>query len=301
MFTFVLSKTVRQLQHRTTLLLSLKESDLIMKTSIESMGVSEADVLDYVKTDEKSDLDESEMTVHTETGSTSEEEGTSGWFGGMGSDFRVLATSFKDTAGGVASFVHRSALSVAAEIASLELDDGDEEQCDRSSTGAEVLRLPWEVKTDEDTYEEDTALKEKIASLASKQSTFLQPFSTRHTDDDDGGQEEEEAFVLDEQRIKLIRHLLDLDETLSTTHARLSGRSDIRENIYWQNYFHNCQQARDNHMRQYGSGLDIASGGELSFVCVGDSVTSAPTSLNSDLFQSEDDLVIVDPGASTRP
>jgi hypothetical protein len=48
----------------------------------------------------KSNLEDSDMTLQTETGSTSEEEG-GGWFGGMSADFRVLASSIKNTAGGL--------------------------------------------------------------------------------------------------------------------------------------------------------------------------------------------------------
>jgi hypothetical protein len=235
----------------------------------------------------KSDLEESEMTLQTETGSTSEEEGSTGWFGGMGADFRVLATSIKDTAGGVASFVHRSALTVAAEIASLELEKSEGEN------EGEPLRLPWEIRIDESTYEQDSILRDKIIGLSCNESTFLQPFSLPKISGANNDQEEEGDFILDESRIQLIRHLLDLDENLAATHARLSGRSDVREIRFWKNYFYHCYQAREEHVRQFKPNLDIVGGDDMSFVCVGSSIASAPTSLNSGIFQSEDDLVIV--------
>jgi hypothetical protein len=267
-----------------------------MRASTEPLGELE-DALKSTGT-VKSDLEDSETTLQTETGSTSEEEG-----GGWLADFRVLASSLKSTAGGVASFVHRSALSVAAEIAALEHDEDAEhgEHFTKSSSGeGGPLRLPWEVKGEENTFNEDTLLKEKIVSLSSKESTFLQPFSSRKQDGTgDHHTNEEDAFVLDESRIQLIRQLLELDDQLSATHARLSGRSDVRETVFWRNYFHHCTETRDEHMRQYGPNVDVASD-DMSFVCVRDSVASPPTSLNSDLCYSEGDLVIVGPDVSRK-
>lgn len=249
----------------------------------------------------KSDLEDSEITAQTETGSSSEEEG-GGWFGSMGADFRVLASSIKTTAGGVASFVHRSALSVAAEIAALEHEEDAEhaEHCGNSSGEGGPLRLPWEVKVDENTFSEDSLLKEKIASLSSKESTFLQPFASRKKDaaEDDHDADNEDAFVLTELRIQLIRRLLELDDQLAATHARLSGRSDVRETVFWRNYFHHCTETRDEHMRLFGQSVDVASGDDMSFVCVETYIASPPTSLNSDLCYSVGDLVLVDAEAS---
>jgi hypothetical protein len=244
----------------------------------------------------KSHLEDSDMTLQTETGSTSEEEG-GGWFGGMSADFRVLASSIKNTAGGVASFVHRSALSVAAEIAALEHDEDTEhgEHCAKSSGEDGPLRLPWEVKGEDNIFNEDMLLKAKILSLSSKESTFLQPYSSRKKDGaGDHHTNEEDAFVLDESRIQVIRHLLELDDQLAATHARLSGRSDVRETVFWRNYFHHCTETRDEHIRQYGlMCIDVASD-DMSFVCVDGSVASPPTSLNSNSCYSVGDLVIVD-------
>jgi hypothetical protein len=260
-----------------------------MRASTEPLGELE-DALKSTGT-VKSDLEDSEMTLQTETGSSSEEEG-GGWFGGMSADFRVLASSIKNTAGGVASFVHRSALSVAAEIAALEHDE-DAEHGEHSGEGGS-LRLPWEVKGEENKFNEDTLLKEKIISLSSKESTFLQPFASRKQEGvGDNHTNEEDAFVLDESRIQLIRQLLELDDQLAATHARLSGRSDVRETVFWRNYFHHCTETRDEHMRQFGPSVDVASD-EMSFVSVRDPISSAPTSLNSDSGY----LVIVDSDAS---
>jgi hypothetical protein len=264
-----------------------------MRTSTEPLGESE-DALKPTGT-VKSDLEDSDMTLQTESGSTSEEEG-GGWFGGMSADFRVLASSIKNTAGGVASFVHRSALSVAAELAALEHDEDAEhgEHCTKSSSGEDgLLRLPWEVKGEENTFNEDLLLKAKILSLSSKESTFLQPYPSRKQDGaDDHHTNEEDAFVLDESRIQVIRHLLELDDKLAATHARLSGRSDVRETVFWRNYFHHCTETRDEHTRQYGlMSVDVAND-DMSFV-----FASPPTSLNS-VCHSVGDLVFVDSDAS---
>lgn len=180
-------------------------------------------------------LQESDMTplTDTDTGSTSEEEGGGGgWFGGIGSDFRSLALTIKDgipptigAIGDLANFVQNTALSVAAEIAQLE----QEEELEENKRGPIELRLPWEIPVQDQEnennsdlcYEEDAELKAAILKLGSKHDTFLQPYSstsTNHQVVDDC-----DLIVMDESRIRLIRHLLELDENLAATHAQLSG------------------------------------------------------------------------------
>jgi len=119
------------------------------------------------KTPKKCDLQVSELTSSTETGSFSEEE--RGWLGDIGADFRTLAISLKDTAGGVVDFVQRSAVSVANEIAQLELDVGD-----GGSIDGEPLPLPWEIKKGgSDEYVENLELQEMIFALSTEESTFF--------------------------------------------------------------------------------------------------------------------------------
>lgn len=173
-------------------------------------------------------LQASDMTPLTE-GSTSEEEG--GWLGGIGADFRNIANSLKEAVpptigaiGDIASFVQRSALSVAAEIAQMERDSSDEEAGDLEH----AIHLPWEIRTETDSgrseYQEDEVLKASITALSSDRATFLKPFSAK------GSAEEESNFiVLDEPRIRQIRRLLAVDENLAATHSILSGRSDSTE------------------------------------------------------------------------
>jgi hypothetical protein len=185
----------------------------------------------------KIDLQDSEMTPRTETGSVSEDE-AGGWFGAIGTDFKNIASSIKDTfppgIGGIIHFVHKSAMSVAAEIAQLErdaeLDVGRwrEENYANTKEGSESLPLPWEIKCDLDDslqaesplYMTDEELMDIIMALSLKEHTFLKPFSPQSKIDN---LRSKASFVMDVARIDLIRRLLDIDENLAAIHARLSG------------------------------------------------------------------------------
>jgi hypothetical protein len=216
-----------------------------MKSSLDVM--SEEDYSDHplqesettTKTTE-TNARASRTTSPTDTGSFSGEES---FFEAIGSDFRTLALTLKATAGGVANFVHRSAMSVAAEISRLENDDNNVNELDQTSDH-DQLRLPWEVRTSSTTYEEDAQLREKILSLSSDEDAFLQPFA-RETNEDDLD------FTMDEPRIQLIRRLLAYDENLSVIHARLSGRSYVHEKSFWKNYFSRCEEERQAYLKQF--------------------------------------------------
>jgi hypothetical protein len=184
----------------------------------------------------KDSMQDSEMTPATETeGSISEEE-TGGWFG-IGSDIKTFARSIKDNVppaiDGFASFIHRSAMTVAAEIAQLEreaeleTERWREENYGKAHSGSEedTLHLPWEVPHNskklrssscETIYEEDEELMQKIFDLSSHEKTFLGR-------EDHDNEEEDTSFSLDEARINLIRRLLELDDNLAAMHAKLSG------------------------------------------------------------------------------
>lgn len=190
----------------------------------------------------KIDLQDSEMTPRTETGSVSEDE-AGGWFGSIGTDFKNIATSIKDTfppaIGGILHFVHKSAMSVAAEIAQLERDgelDAErwrEENYVTTKEGSELLPMPWEIKCDlGDSHQDETPLymtheelMDIIMALSLKEHTFLQPFSPHSGDNDD--LKSNSSFIMDDARINLIRRLLDVDENLAAIHARLSGECCI--------------------------------------------------------------------------
>lgn len=168
------------------------------------------------------DLLDSEIASSTDVGSASEDEG---WFGSIGTDFRSIATCFKNTIppviGGVASVVHKTAMSVAAEIAELEREGELESQRWRDDEEPDSLPLPWEIRQDYENndiipvYITDEELMDEILALSLSENTFLKP------DDDDNSSDEN--FVLDEARITLIRRLLDIDENLAAIHSRLSG------------------------------------------------------------------------------
>lgn len=197
-------------------------------------------------------LAQSDMTPLTE-GSTSEEDG--GWLGGIGADFRNIANSFKDAVpptigaiGDIANFVQRSALSVAAEIAQLERDSSDEETGDMDH----AIHLPWEIRVEAENgqtaYEEDAELKANIMALSSDRMTFLKPFFVKGSSN---CEEDGNLVVLDEPRIHQIQRLLAIDENLAATHSVLSGRSDVKETVFWTNYFFNCEKVAEKVRRQH--------------------------------------------------
>jgi hypothetical protein len=257
-------------------------------------------------------LQEEVASTSPTEGSISEgEEGGGGWLGGIGADFRTIAVSLKHTAGGVASFVHRSALSVANEIAHME-----EDMWERGSDKEPPLRLPWEVQDGEveGTYHEDSLLKEKILMLSQRKETFTTPFSLRGSPDS-AEKDDDDGFILDGPRIHIINVLLSGDDDLSSQHARLSGRSDVQETAFWRNYFYHCDAVRREHLQQYEyedddteehsqdslvpaeednkeeSDDDDDDGTSSSYVCVGD-MPSPPISTG---MKSVDSMVVVDP------
>lgn len=174
-------------------------------------------------------LRDSEMTQPTD-GSVSEDE-AGGWLGSISTDFRNMATCFKDSTlpviGGMASMVHRTAMTVAAEIAQLERDGELDSSAWRAEFDTEVesLSLPWEILQDSETnaipvFVTDGELMDAILALSHLENTFLSPFATSVG----GLSREDKTFVLDEPRVALIRRLLDADENLAAVHARLLGK-----------------------------------------------------------------------------
>lgn len=173
-------------------------------------------------------LADSEMTQPTD-GSVSEDD-NGGWFGSITADFRNMAVCFKDSTlpvlGGMASLVHKTAMTMAAEIAQLERAGGLETRPWHSADDedGESLYLPWEIKqenheVDVSVYVTDEDLMNKILALSLKQTTFSRPF----TSSSNRSPQKENNFFLDESRVTLIRRLLDIDENLAAAHARLSG------------------------------------------------------------------------------
>jgi hypothetical protein len=184
----------------------------------------------------KSDCNEAEVSSVKEKIYEDSASYYGGWFG----DIKSFAKSTKDsifpTIDGIANILHRSAMTVAAEIAQLERDA--EMEADRwreenyGGAGNEKqdharrsLRLPWEVRRREGASTdlaisttshcfEDEGFKERILELSKTEDTFMEPYGAGEADD----------FPLNEERIHLIRRLLELDENLAVTHAKLSGK-----------------------------------------------------------------------------
>ncbi|GAX10180.1 hypothetical protein FisN_3Lh375 [Fistulifera solaris] len=181
----------------------------------------------------------------TTTSDSSSFSGEENFFEALGSDFRLLAASFRETAGGVASFVQRSAMTVAAELSRLE----ESELTGECKSGEIIpLNLPWVIKVDEDSdYQEILVLKERIMALSREDSTFFGSHATADSP----------SFSLDEPRIQLIRRLLELDENLATSHARLSGRVDVKETEFWKNYFDRCRQEVEGYLSQHDQTNDV--------------------------------------------
>lgn len=186
--------------------------------------------------------------------SENEEETGAGWLGGIGADFRTLAASLRETAGAAASLIRTSAVNVANEIALLEDEEGGGNVSGGGGAGAAPLYLPWEVPNEQGEYQEDEELKKKIFDLSREERNFFEPYSSSRNksdgDEEEASEDDEDAsdFALDDARVQIIRRLLKADPPLSSVHARLSGRSDIRETTFWRNYFHACDETRELHL-----------------------------------------------------
>lgn len=237
-----------------------------------------------------------------------------GFFDTLGADIRFLAQSLRNTVGGVATFMHQSALNVAAEIARLEEEDGElnyahylrqetlRQRSGEAEEGSETLPLPWEILIDGQTTE-DAALKEQILSISADEQSLL----TRVQPSD---QSLQETFVLDGPRVHLIHRILRLDEDLARTHARLCGRSSVHEIVFWRNYFDKCEEHRRQFLQRFGQGqgthpdlersLDslIPADTDPELLPVSDTasyvVPSPPVSCNSAECRSVNSVVFVD-------
>lgn len=183
----------------------------------------------------------------------SEDEGVfSPWFG--------LTTIAKTVGKGIDGFA-RGAKTIMNELAELEneakmgaahnKDNKNQSDCSMSSSGeVAVLPLPWEIclqSTDADlkvsiVQTEDEILKERIMKLSSDESIFSQPFYESSSGED--------SFSLDDARVMLIRRLLEIDGSLGQVHAKVSGRSEVKESLFWQNFFYHCERLREERQKE---------------------------------------------------
>lgn len=130
----------------------------------------------------------------------------------------------------------------------------------RQQQPAPILPLPWEIcfqSTDEKLkisilQKEDEPLKEKILALSTDESVFTGPFNEKNCDGDVNVHVDESGsiFTLDDSRVMLIRRLLEIDSNLGHIHARVSGRSTMKEKIFWMNYFYNCEKLREKREKE---------------------------------------------------
>lgn len=246
---------------------------------------------------------ESDLQSSAMTGSASDESvsaGNSGWL----SDFRAIAWSLQQTAGDVASFVHRSAAAIVDEIAQIEQEEMEKQYSKNSTVDLDssgTLRFPWEIRSAtcdqncENDFVEDLQLKGMIAELATDDMVFLGPFTDKR---------EEDMDFLDESRIALVRRLLEVDEQLARTHARLSGRSEIREILFWKNYFYHVEKAKSSRIGLAGATDSSVLSEENDSIRPNESpkedaddfvqVPSPPTSLNSLGVHSVNSVVVID-------
>lgn len=195
---------------------------------------------------------------------TSEDEGTGpAWFG-----LKTIVTSIGQNIDGLASTINRGARTIINELTELENEalggrsystEGSENSSPVSSIETTILPLPWEIclqSTDADmsvsiVQKEDQPLKDRILSLSSEDSVFVQPFteSTKNI----------ESLRLDDARVMLIRRLLEIDENLGRVHAKVSacsksqhhqGRSEVKETLFWKNYFYHCERLREERQKE---------------------------------------------------
>ncbi|KAG7349321.1 hypothetical protein IV203_011918 [Nitzschia inconspicua] len=135
------------------------------------------------------------------------------------------------------------------------------------------LMLPWEIQEETTTgnndripvYFTDNALMQDILALSADEATFLQPFqengvgclNAKQTTDTSASSAKynhqllsvfSSTFVLDDRRIKLIQRLIDIDENLASMHSTFSGKSILKEERFWMNYFFHCEELRNERL-----------------------------------------------------
>lgn len=166
----------------------------------------------------------------------------------------------------VAQTINQSAKSLMNEFAELEYEararsgsyDSTQDSSEHlnnkahSTNNVTILPLPWEIcfqSTNETlqisiVQKEDEILKEKILALSMDESVFTGPFNEKNSNEDDS------MFTLDGSRVMLIRRLLEIDGNLGGIHAKVSGRSSMKEKIFWMNYFFHCEKLREDRERE---------------------------------------------------
>jgi len=258
--------------------------------------------------------------VDTSYYETSSEDGINPWFS-MNGSISSFAKNVGKNIDTLATTINRGARNIMNELSELEneaiglrsdngsITDGshsdifDPSPVD-SSAEITILPLPWEIclqSTDADmkisiVQKEDEPLKESILALSMSEEVFMKPFtdSTKASD----------SFSLDDARVVLIRRLLELDRNLGKIHAKVSGRSEVKETLFWQNYFYHCERVREERQEKineeyrrrasYDDELDAELVGRPPASCTG----FYPRTGKLHDFSSPDGIIKVDEGHS---
>jgi len=116
-------------------------------------------------------------------------------------------------------------------------------------------------------YKDDEILKEKIFSLSLNESTFVSPFGD--LSEDECRDRPTFNFSLDDTTVQLVRRLLQQDQNLGLIHAKLSGRTRLKETMFWKNYFYHSRKVCEDHKLELNgeklrkSSFDYESDAEL--------------------------------------
>lgn len=237
--------------------MNIYKPNIKANTKIDLLTISMDDTDVYMEQNLMSSPDAS--ITDTSYYETSSEDGGNLWFGLNGS-LSGFAKSVGRNIDDLAHTINRGARNIINELSELEneamglrsdngsLDGSSSNLCEPSpdsSVEITILPLPWEIclqSTESDmkisiVQKEDEILKESILALSTNEEVFTKPFtdSTKAS----------ESFRLDDARVMLIRRLLEVDRNLGKIHAKVSGRSEVKETLFWQNYFFHCERVKE--------------------------------------------------------
>jgi len=171
--------------------------------------------------------------------------------------------------------IHRSALGIMVEFSEMEREaqremnkfsKGSENSNDELESSISSPPLPWEMRLENSCregnistnlkveshqmaistpYKDDEVLKDKIFSLSLNESTFVSPFGD--LSEDECRDSPTFNFSLDDSTVKLVCRLLQQDQNLGLIHAKLSGRTGLKETMFWKNYFYHYRKVCEDH------------------------------------------------------
>lgn len=191
-----------------------------------------------------------------ETSYASSDDGGSPW-AGLSSIARQVAHTINKSAKSIMNELAELEYEARARSSSYDSDAGSDTEGiasggENHNINTTILPLPWEIcfqSTDEKlnisiVQKEDEPLKAKILALSTDESVFTGPFNEKNSEED------ESIFTLDDSRVVLIRRLLEIDSNLGYIHAKVSGRSTMKEKVFWMNYFFHCEKLRESREKE---------------------------------------------------